>query len=301
MAKKDQVVEESKDQAVEESKELITQNEEKAIATVTPAMQSLIAAIEALPPEKSAGIMQLAETLNPKQEGFGEMEDLRYRPPVVKVKQAMTTIAPKAAVNGDLYSSDTGEIFTKPLEFIPLYPYENRARFPTGSMKPDCRSEDCKTSIYGDDCSKCPDRPWKDNQQQKCNNSVNIIAASLDFSKLYHLQFSKTSSKAGTAVLRQSRNAGQKPFERVYHLDTDEVKGGQGVYYTLSTSFAENGDPIFYPTCKALHDVFQEQRVQLKEDASSRISDSSKAIDNLDDDVGTPSDENTPKGDFTDL
>ncbi len=297
MAKKEKEVEES----AEESQELATtETEEKAMATTIPATEKLATAIEALPEEKQASILELAATLDPQQEGFGEM-NVRYRPPVVKVRQPVTTAAPKTAENGDLYSADTGEVFKRPLSFIPVYPYENRARFQPGDMKPDCRSEDCKTSIYGDDCSKCPDRPWKDNKQQKCNNSVNIMATSLDFSKMYHMQFAKTSTKAGTSIIRQTRNAGKKPWQRIYQLDTEEVKGGQGNYFILTTSFVEESDPDFHRIGHALHDVLGEQRLRAKEEMNERISEGQKAVDNLDDDIDTADGEKAAKGDFKDL
>lgn len=297
MAKKDRAAEES----TEESQEIAKVETEGAMVAATPATDRLVVAINALPLEKRTGIQNLVETLNPQQEGFGEMDEVNYRPPVIKVKQPVTTAAPKAAANGDLYSADTGEVFTRPMAFVPVYPYENRARFQPGAMKPDCRSEDCKTSIYGNPCSDCPDRPWKDNKQQKCNNSVNVMATTPDFSKLYHLQFSKTSTKAGTSIVRQTRNALQKPWQRLYHLDTDEVKGGQGVYYVLTTSFVEGSDPDFHETGRALHDIMGEQRFKAKEVMSERISQGQQAVDNLDDDVGAPDDGETAKGDFTDL
>lgn len=274
--------------------------EEGTTALITSASERLETAVGKLSDEKAAGIRELAATLDPQQEGFGEMDDVRYRAPVIKVKQPVTTTAPKTAENGDIYSSDTGEVFEKPFPFIPVYPYENRARFQPGDMRPDCRSEDCKTSIYGDDCSKCPDRPWKDNKPQKCNNSVNIMAASLDFSKLYHLQFSKTSATAGTSVIRQTRNAGKKPWERTYHLDTEETKGGQGIYYVFKTTFIEGVDAAFLETGFALHDFLGEQRKKMKEELAKRIAEGKTAVDSLDDDVSTE-DAGDSKGDFTDL
>ena len=284
----------------EEESTALTAPKEETTALVSPALDRLMTVVASIPADKSNGIQQLTATLNPQQEGFGEMDEVNYRAPVVKVKQPVTTAAPKAADNGDLYSSDTGEIFTAPLVFVPIYPYENRARFQTGAMKPDCRSEDCKTSVYGDDCSKCPDRPWKDNEPQKCNNSVNIMAASPDFASLYHLQFSKTSATAGTAVIRQARNAGKKLWERVHHLDTEEVKGGSGIYYVLKTSFAQPADPDYVAVGHALHDILGEQRTKLKEEISKRVAEGKGAVDTLDEDIGAE-DVGDAKGSFTDL
>jgi hypothetical protein len=296
MAKKDK----SPEQPTEEKAIATKAPEETALAA--PAIDRLTTAVDKLPVALSEGIKELAMIINPQQEGYGELDEVRYRPPVVKVKQPVTTAAPKAAQNGDIFSQDTGEVFSKPLPFVPIYPFENRARFQPGAMKPDCRSEDCKTSIYGDDCSKCPDRPWKDNKQQKCNNSFNIIAASPDFSKLYHLQFSKTSMKAGTSVVRQARNAGKKPWQRVYNLDTEEVKGGQGIYYVFDTSFSgDETDPQLFDTGRALHDVLGEQRMKMREELAQRIAEGKTAVDALDDDIAAPEDVSSAKSSFDDL
>lgn len=290
--------------ATDESQELATTKQEDVAAVrVTQALDKLVTAVGDLSEENQTGIRVLAETLNPSQEGFGEIEEVRYRPPVVKVRQPVTTSAPERAKNGDLYSQDTGDVFDKPLLFVPIYPYENRARFQPGEMKPDCRSEDCKTSIYGDDCSKCGDRPWRDGKKQKCNNSFNIIAASPDFSRMYHLQFSKTSMKVGSSVIKQTRNAGQKPWQRVYGLGSKQETGGQGPYYTLTASFVEQVDPVFYATGNALHDLLGEQRAQAKAAAASRLAERQGTVDNLDDDIGDDGDgaASSSKGDFTDL
>ena len=306
MAKKDHKdrEEEMVPQEVESKELATTDQEEKSMTAVSPALERLVLAVEALPPEKQVGVRKLAELLNPQQEGFGEIEEVRYRSPVIKIRQRMTNNAPKAADIGDLYSADTGEIFSRPFGFIPIFPYENRARFRPGEMKPDCRSEDCKVSIHGDDCSKCPTSPWKNNQAQDCNNSFNLIAANLDFSKLYHLQFSKTSYKVGVSIIRQARNAGQKPWQRLYELDTSEVKGNSGPYHVFTTSFLETSDPDFHETSRSLHDFLSEQRKEAKEAAGKRLAESRAAIETLDAYIGDSSDGNAdaaPKGDFTDL
>jgi len=224
----------------------------------------------------------LVETLKPDQEGFGEMKNLYYRPPSVRVRQLMTVQAPTNVKNGELFSQDTGEKFESPLRFVPIYPYEDQARFPPGEAKPDCRSDDCEFNMSGDLCFECQDRPWRDGVKQSCNRSVNIIAASPDFRRLYHIQFSKTSTPSGKAVVQQTRIAGQRLWERIYELGTEEIKGKQGLYYKLTTSFTgEAANPAFFKIGRDLHDIMGAQREEGKERSRERRGNTSAIIDSV--------------------
>ena len=137
-------------------------NKKEETALAIPGNPELSTAIAQLPDDKQAGVIKLFEQMSPTEEEYGEMdEELRWRPMIISVKQPTSRNFPDAAKNGDLYSNDTGEVFKQPLEFVPLYPYTNQARFQSGGQRPDCRSEDGKMSIYGDKCAECNDRPWR--------------------------------------------------------------------------------------------------------------------------------------------
>ena len=265
-------------------------------------MMSLSEHVGELPTELAERIDVLVETLKPEQEGFGEMKNLYYRPPSVRVRQLMTIQAPTNVENGELFSQDTGEKFESPLKFVPIYPYEDQARFPPNSPKPDCRSDDCEFNMSGDPCADCPDKPWRDGVKQQCNRSVNIIAASPDFSRLYHIQFSKTSTPSGKSVIQQTRVAGQRLWQRIYELSTEGVKGAQGLYYKLITSFTgEAPDPAFFKIGRDLHDIMGAQREEMKARSLERRGNTSAIIDSVATEAAdTPSDGKT-SADYTDM
>lgn len=296
-----------KEEAKEETKEENTPNAAMVIAEKKGNLLILLAEhVSDLPDELAENISVLVETLKPDQEGFGEMKNLYYRPPSVRVRQLMTTQAPTNVKNGELFSQDTGERFDTPLPFVPIYPYENQARFPPGSAKPDCRSDDCEFNMSGQPCAECPDRPWRDGVKQACNRSVNIIAASPDFKRLYHIQFSKTSTPSGKAVIQQTRIAGQRLWQRIYELGTEEIKGNQGLYYKLTTSFTGKAtDQAFFKIGKDLHDIMGTQREEGKARSRERRGNTSAIIDSVVTDVSNS--ENGAAGDggndtdYTDL
>jgi len=272
----------------------------KTTALTIPGNQELTEIVKNLPEKIVEGVVQLAEVMKPNPDGFGEMENMYYRPPVIKIKQLMTTQAPSNANPGDIFSGDTGEVFKKPFVVIPIYPYENRAKFVVGNNKPECRSEDCKISIYGDDCSKCLDRPWRGGAKQACNNSINIYAVNEDFSRMFHLQFNGSSAKAGLAIINQARAAGVKLWHRKYSLNVEEASKGTGTYYKFKTSYVEPVDEELHLLGHHYHEQIMEVRNKIKSDIVASIEEKKGKMAELDASSGVD-EKSSPKADFADL
>jgi hypothetical protein len=264
------------------------------------AQEEVSAAIATLPAGKQEAILRLFQQMRPNTEDYGEMTDIRWRPTILSLKQPTTRKAPETAQNGDLYSSDTGRVYTRPLEFVPVYPFTNRARFQPQAMRPDCRSEDEKTSIYGDICDKCNDKPWKDGKRQKCQRTTNIMATTPDLNRIFLLQFRGSSFKQGVAVVSQAVSDGERLHQRIYTVDTRKEEGPQGVYYTLQASYKGAVDEALLPIGQGMYDVLKSQRGELLANIKENIGEGRNRVEAMGDDVGDVVSDETP-ADFSDL
>jgi len=257
-------------------------------------------AIAKLPEEKQEAVLQLFQQMRPNVEDYGEMTDIRWRPTILNLKQPTTRKAPDTAQNGDLYSNDTGRVYDRPLEFVPLYPFTNRARFQPQAMRPDCRSEDEVTSVYGDICAQCADRPWKDGQRQKCQRTTSIMATTPDFNKIFLLQFRGSSFKQGVAIVNQAVSDGERLHQRIYTLDTKKEDGAQGVYYTLQASYKGAVDDKFIPIGQGMYDELKGQRAELISKIKQSIAEGRTRVESIGDDVSDAVGDESP-ADFSDL
>lgn len=267
--------------------------------TALTSQETLSNALSALPEEKQEEILRLFRQMRPRTEDYGEMNDIRWRPTILSVKQPTTRKAPDAAQNGDLYSSDTGRVYERPLEIVPIYPYTNRTRFQPMGMRPDCRSEDEKISIYGDKCAECPDRPWKDGKRQKCQRTVNIITTTPDFNRIFLLQFRGASFKQGVTIVNQAISDGERLHQRIYTLNTKKEEGKQGVYYTLVANYKGAVDETLVPVGQEMYNELKQQREEFLQKIRDNIAESRNRADMVSDDISEELDEEP--ADFSDL
>jgi len=274
--------------------------EETALAV--PGNVALSSAVAKLPDDLRKNAVALFEQMTPTEDEYGEMDDeLRWRPMIISVKQPTSRKYPDAAKNGDLYSNDSGQVFKQPLEFVPIYPYTNQARFQPGSQRPDCRSEDGKTSIYGDKCDACDDQPWKGNARQKCQRTLNIMAVTPDFKKMYVLQFKGASFKTGKSILQQAKNSGERLHQRVCSLTTQE-KQGEGVYFVINANYVGPTDPATHETGAAFYDELKKMRQEVLARISESVSAGHERVERIKDDIGDDADNGDGSAaDFSDL
>lgn len=238
--------------------------------------------ISAAVPEKyRENVIGLFRLLDPTQSDleFGDIDTTRYiyRPPMIRIKQAMSrTNLP--AKNGDLYSPDTGEIYQRPMLLIPVFAWENRMKFGEMGDKELCISEDKEHSTAGLVCATCPDRPWKDRQRQDCNDFLNFFFLPLDFSKIYKVSFTGGSAKAGRNIISQCKSAGQNLWTRVYSLDTEEIKGAKGPYYAAVTTFVEASPKELHFTGAELNKLLKKDRLAMKAELAKKLAENSAVV-----------------------
>ena len=227
---------------------------------------ALVPIIRNLPAPVVERLGNLLEEMSSQQPGLEEM-DSAWTPPIVKIRQPVTTDAPKNVEMGQLYTAE-GDVFPEGFEFVPLYMHPAHLKFEEGESTPACRSEDGKQSIFGDVCKDCPDEPFKHGEPTDCSKFRNVFVFDKKFSRVYKLALGKTSYKAGTKLQRYWKGSGKFPWRKVYALESKEVerKGG-GVYYVYNIvpTGEELSDQTLLDLGQFVYDRIKEERTRLME------------------------------------
>ena len=192
----------------------------------------LVPVLRQLPAEVALRFTELVASMSSNRPGLEEMTT-SWMPALVKVRQPVSTDAPKTLQMGAFYT-ELGEVLPTPFRFVPLYMYPGNMKFAEGDVSPSCRSEDTITSIYGSKCKDCNEEPWKHGEPTDCNKYRFVLVLNPDTWKLYRLQFGKTSYKTGSKLEKWMRGTPKCTWSKAYNLVSKEVerKGG-GVYYVF--------------------------------------------------------------------
>lgn len=220
-------------------------------------------------PEMVEKLRELYRGMTIAPEGM-EDADINWNPEVVKIKHPTTTDAalPGDAREGDIWA--TGRVLWSrrqgeedPFLFVPVNYWKEHSRFQNNERKPNCSSPDGITAYDGTICKTCPDFPWRNGQVQDCRRAHNFLVLPLDLSGIYSIRFSKTSSTAGTNILKTSKGRGRPMRENVYGLWTKQQSNsaGQSWYtYQTGTFFDTPLDPAFLAFAEWLFHQHKEAR-----------------------------------------
>lgn len=161
-----------------------------------------------------------------------------WKVPRITINQPTTTAAarPEAAKLGELYTSE-GKILEKPFPFLVFSIFYENVNFPQGAKVPACVAPDAHLGNPFGKCLDCPHLPYgmQPGDEQKvtdCQNQVVAIVATADMSKVYMIQFAKTSRKAGSA-LQSLAGASNRMWDNSFLLSTEKGTGTQGAYFTM--------------------------------------------------------------------
>jgi hypothetical protein len=246
--------------------DLMNKNPEELQAAIEDAMTSLVdlTSDPQLPVEYQKLVAGLVSQASTEKPGMEEVT-LGWKIPRITINQPTTTTAarPEAAKLGDLYTTE-GKILEKPFPFLVFAMFQENVNFPQDSRIPACVAPDAQLgSPYGK-CVECPHLPFgmQPAEEQKvtdCQNQIVAIVASVDMSKVYMVQFAKTSRSAGSA-LQSLAGAGSVPWANNYLLST-EKGSGQQAYFKYKVE--PTGKPNNEHACKiaqALCNLYRAER-----------------------------------------
>lgn len=174
--------------------------------------------------------------------------------PNISVRQQMTK---SESLPGDV---KVGELYTKqePLgpsvTFIPLFTHFKRVKFVQGQERPECFSDDGVLGSKWGECARCPHGKYVEGERTACSSGYSFAVVTEDLSRLYQVDFIKTSSKTGKRLM----NLASSPhgiFKHAFTLFTEKEKNSKGEFYVLRVN--ATGRKTEGPRYEAARALFQ--------------------------------------------
>jgi len=168
---------------------------------------------------------------------------------------------PEDLAVGNFYSS-AGISFGKEVICTPIAYTRGRALLGDrtrgeDTSRPICSSWDRKMGNTYGKCEKCPYRPWKDGQPNRCSNDIFFYLLDKDLTGIYTLRFSKTSESGGRQLAKLAGTTLDlwSRWYRVYAEKTKSSDGKQEYRVLKATPYADDNDPDSGFTPEELHPV----------------------------------------------
>ena len=238
----------------------------KYLQLFTAAQATCVDKLEALmikaDDDDKLGLQKLMKSAKPVVKGREEMTQ-QWDIPTIRITYGTTKdpTKPANAKVGEMYSTE-GRIIRQPLVFTPLYIYETNRMFQDGQNAPICWSPDAKLGTMFGPCNRCTHQPMgknKTGERTDCNTAVAMIIMSQDW-KLYRVEFSKTSRKAGMSVDRLVRSQ-DLLWERWFELTTQMVQSASYEYFIFKTAAqGEDVGAAQVQAADALYDLIKTER-----------------------------------------
>ncbi len=206
-------------------------------------------------PELKEKIEELALYMTAKV--LGDENSRGIRAPDINIRQMMTK---EESLPGDV---KVGHLYTKQanlgqeIEFVPLHSHFKRTRFVKGSTRPECFSDDGVIGSKWGECAKCPHSKFVEGERSGCSSGRQVTVVASDFSQLYQIGFSKTSSKTGKKLMDLAASP-RGIFSGAFKLTTKKESGKEGDYYVYTV--APTGKKLVgseYATAYALSEFYE--------------------------------------------
>lgn len=235
-------------------------------ASIEDAMTALmdLASDAQLPADYQKLVQGLVSQATTEKPGMEEVT-LGWKIPRITINQPTTVSAarPEAAKLGDLYTTE-GKILERPFGFLVFSMFQENVNFPQDARVPACVAPDAQLGNPYGKCVDCPHLPYgmQPADEQKvtdCQNQIVAIVASVDMSKVYMVQFAKTSRAAGSA-LQSLAGAGSVPWSNSYLLSSEKGTG-QVAYFKYKVE--PTGKPNNEHVCRiaqALCNLYRAER-----------------------------------------
>lgn len=235
-------------------------------ASIEDAMGALVdlATDPQLPAEYQKLVTGLIAQATVDKPGMEEVT-LGWKIPRITIYQPTTTNAarPESAKLGDVYTTE-GKVLDRPFGFLVFTMFQENVNFPENSKIPACVAPDAQLGNPYGKCVDCPHLPYgmQPGDEQKvtdCQNQIVAIVADVSMSKVYMIQFAKTSRGAGSA-LQSLAGAGAVPWANNYLLSTEKGQGQVAYFkYKVEATGKQNNEH----TCRiaqALCNLYRAER-----------------------------------------
>jgi hypothetical protein len=206
-------------------------------------------------------LAQLAELTLGEVKGVEEVQ----RPPVVNIllrqKMSGNDVMPPNCNVGEMYDTDSEPLGTS-IEFIPVFTHAIRQKWSEGGEDGnsiDCMSLDGKTGNKYGSCETCPHGQYEKGKKLLCSRGRTFFGVTPEMTKLYKINFTKTSSKAGNQIMRMVRPPAL--WSKSFVIGVDKEKSATGYeYYKFSAKPSGNKvEGEVFEACDALYEHFKEQ------------------------------------------
>lgn len=246
--------------------ELMHKDPAELQAAIVTAMENLedLGSDPQMPAEYQKLVQNLVSQASTEKPGMEEVT-LGWKIPRITINQPTTTsnLRPEAAKLGDLYTTE-GRVLERPFPFLVFSMFQENVNFPQDARIPACIAPDAQLGNPYGKCEDCPHLPYgmqKASEQKvtDCQNQIVAIVATLDMTKVYMIQFAKTSRSAGSA-LQSLAGSGIVPWSNSYHLTTEKGTG-QVAYFKFKVE--PTGKPNNEHMCKiaqALCNLYRAER-----------------------------------------
>lgn len=132
---------------------------------------------------------------------------------------------PSNCIPGHFYLS-TKETVGQSFEATPIAVWAGRSMWPPqgeeGPKGPICQSMDRLVGTNFGSCEECPNRPWRDNKKQACQDDVVAFMLTRDMKDIILVRFQKTSVNAGKQLIRYIRRS-YVPWGKWYTVKSEET------------------------------------------------------------------------------
>ncbi len=191
----------------------------------TPTTDKLDDIMFALPDELADPISNIMQRMNPNRKGIVSSNT---QPDYTELRLFQGTGAdpnrPDNSIPGQFYLSSK-EVVGPEFFGTVLAIWEGRTmwgdRSDDGAPRmPICTSMDRNRGSNFGDCSTCPNRPWRDNQPQKCANDVVAFMLMKDLKDIVLVRFQRTSEPAGRQLMKLVKR-GSAPWMRWFKFTTE--------------------------------------------------------------------------------
>lgn len=174
--------------------------------------------------------------------------------PNLLVRQAMTKEenVPEGVKVGGFYTKG-GDDMGNELNIIALLGHFKRVKFVQGQDRPECSSDDGVTGSKYGDCKTCAYQKYEEGARAACSSGYTFTAVTEDFTKLYQIDFTKTSSKFGRKLMQLA--VPPALFATVFTIYTDKETNTKGTFYVTKvkpTGKKVTANPVEYEIARTV-------------------------------------------------